>query len=201
MNNKTMLQRSLLTTGITLALGLSFGLSQNALAESTTSDLEIKAGLAQAYSMDCGEAALDFGVITLVLGDRAGSTTILVKPTLTGGAPTVGGTTTGVTAGSASAGKCILSGSSASNNDPITVTYGSDVTLTGEDNSYVSNIGEPATDLSGLTLGDFDAGNPRLDADGGVEFRIGGTLTIPATVAKENLGGYSGTITVTADDS
>ncbi|MDR9453778.1 MAG: hypothetical protein RI542_07590, partial [Wenzhouxiangella sp.] len=133
MNNKTMLQRSLLTTGITLALGLSFGLSQSALAESTTSDLEIKAGLAQAYSMDCGESALDFGVTTLVLGDRAGSTTILVEPTLTGGAPDVDGVTTGVTAGSASAGKCILSGSSAKKNDEITVTYGDDVTLTGED--------------------------------------------------------------------
>lgn len=207
MNNKTMLQRSLLTTGITLALGLSFGLSQNALADTASDDLEVKAGLSQAMSLDCvtDGIPLNFG-ITRINVDAYNTATEITVPATSGGSASVDAGGTGVSAGSVQRGACALSGSSATNGATLTVTFADSgdssfadnvLTLSGDGSAY--SLDAPTTALSDLTVSSLTSSASSL-TDGASTIGIGGTLNIPATLVADNLGGYSASVQVTVDD-
>lgn len=192
--------RVLVASGIAVALGLS----QTALADSAEDDLEITAGLTEALTLSC-ETALDFGTTRLGELERGGETTLTVSAS--DGDITVGGTDAGVTADSGQAGECEISGSSAAENDEVTVTIAGETDGTGSvsldgDGSAFSDLDAPASALEDLDVSTFttDPGSVVIDSDGGATFNIGGELTIPSTVEGENLGGYSNEVTVEVDD-
>lgn len=199
----TILHRALLATGIAVGMGLS----QTALAETASDDLEITAGLIEALTLSC-DTALSFGITRLTLEGRTGSTTITVAAS--DGATTLSGYTSGVTAGTGVAGVCTISGSAADENDPVTVKIGgteADLIATGvsvdlEGNaSAFDDLAAPDPALTGLAVTELGLNGPvTIDNSGGATFQIGGDLTIPQTVVTGNLGGYSTTITVEVDD-
>lgn len=210
MNNKTMLQRSLLTTGITLALGLSFGLSQNALADTANDDLEVRAGLTQAMTLNCApneaNGPLDFGITRLDL-DTYVASTLTVIPNATGGNGTTSSTgDTGVTYGSTDHGSCTLSGSNATGQVVVSFSDadgnfdGTELALVGSGSPY--SLDAPTTDLTvtdGFYVDAFSEDHSDLSA-GGTTIYIGGTLNIPTGIVADNLGGYTAEIKVEVDD-
>jgi len=191
---------TLLATGIAVALGLS----QTALADTASDDLEITAGLTEALTLSC-ETALSFGITRLETGNRGGTTTLTVDPD--GGDITLGGDDTNVSAGTGQAGTCTIAGSSATDGATVTVTIGgsslesADVSLVADANAF-SGLGPPGTLLNDLDVSTFatNPGSVVIDSNGGATFNIGGTLTIPAEVTGDNLGGYSNEVTVEVDD-
>ena len=188
---------TLLATGVAVALGLS----QTALADTAQDDLDITAGLTEALTLSC-DTPLNFGITRLGTLDRAGETTITVAAN--DGAISPGGITEGVTAGGGQAGTCAIAGSSATEGDNVTVTIGGEsgtVSLDADGEAF-SGLDVPGTPLSNLDVSGF-ATHPAtvtIDANGGAEFNIGGTLTIPGTITEVNLGGYSNTVTVEVND-
>jgi len=193
------LRHTLLATGIAVGLGLS----QNAIADTATDDLEITAGLTEALTLSC-DSALNFGITRLGELTRGGETTLAVSAET--GNLTTGGSTTGVTAGSGSRGVCTIAGSSAAANTSVTVQIGgsavgdASTTLDGDVSAF-SGLDAPESDAT-LTVDSFQL-NPadvQIDANGGTSFGIGATLTIPASVSENNLGGYKNTVTISVND-
>lgn len=199
--NTLSIRRALLATGVAVSLGLS----QTALADTATDELEITAGLTEALTLSC-DTALSFGITRLGDLDRGGSNETTITVAAADGSISVGGTDTGVTAGSGQAGECNISGSSAAQNADVMVQIGGEdvgnasTTLNG-DNDAFSGLGEPTPALSlGVAGFELDPVTPQIDGNGAATFNIGATLTIPGTVIEANLGGYSNEVTISVDD-
>ena len=199
--NKSIFDRRVL---VAAGLAAGLGLSQTALAEPATDDLDITAGLTGALTLDCNEP-LSFGITRLNTLGRDGETTLTVSAS--DGTITVDGADDGVTtdSGRAQRGECTISGSAAEDKTEVTVTFetgeGDSVSL-GQDEDAFGALDGPGTPLSNLDVGTFET-NPEtveIGADGGATFNIGGKLTIPGTVEENNLGGYRGEVTVKVDD-
>ena len=193
------LTRAILATSLVAGLGFS----QTALAESTSTDLDVNAGLAEALTLNCN-TALSFGITRLETLARGSATTLEVPAA--GGIATAAGDTEGVTASGGEAGACSIAGSLAGNNTEVTVTIAGETDGTGSVDLISNGTAfGPTTALTGvnaLKVSTFTT-NPSpvvIAEDGSASFGIGGTLTIPATVISANLGGYSATVTVEVAD-
>ena len=186
------LTRAILATSLVAGLGFS----QTALAASDDDNLEITAGISAAMTVTCG-SALSFGITRVQLDNRGGDNTIVVDPS-TGVATSAGDGT--VTAGTGAAGECSVSGSQASENTTVGVTFAAAEDLTAE---TALELSAASTAISGLSVGSFvtTTGTDLQLTSGATSFGIGGTLTIPNNVVSGNLGGYISTVVVTVDDS
>jgi len=207
MSKKPMiLKRSLLTTGIALAMGLTLGLSQATWADSDNSDLEVKAGLVQAMTLDCTASSLSFGITRFSELNRTEATVLTLDPSAQTIAVTAGAGGGGVTTGTGSAGICTVSGSAAALGTALTVTIAgttpaaATLALEGADNA-IEGLAEPGVGASlSISLFTID-GAPAIDESGGSTISIGGTLTIPAEMVLSNMGGYHNTILIGVSDS
>lgn len=191
--------------GIIIAAGFVLaGVPLFAIAEETSGELEIEAGLNEAMSVVCDQP-LKFGVTSIRSGDRGGDTTVELDRK--NNDTNLGGNSTNVSADTtqtAQKGECTLYGSGASDGSTITVTFDSSDVLLGKDESS-SNAPDKAAD--GISVGEFTAtSEPDLTQedngldDGSAPFTIGGTLSIPGTLDRETIGDYSGTVTVNVSD-
>lgn len=206
MNNKILLDRSPFTLGIMLALGLSFGLSQTALADTASDDLQINAGLIQALTLSC-DTALSFGITRLDTLDRSPAITKITLDPTDDTLSISAGSSTGVSTGTGQAGVCTVTGSAQSDSSLVTVNVGGEQQAPGdasvdlEADGDAFTILDPPTEALSLTVDNFQLDDVfvRL-TDGEVTFKLGADLTIPAVVAENNLGGYSNTISVFAND-
>ena len=198
MSKQTLFDRRVL---VAAGLAAGLGLSQTALAETASDDLEITAGLTEALTLSCN-AALSFGITRLGTLSRDDDTTLTVDPET--GAISEDGGIEGVTAGSGQAGECTISGSNADESDTVTVTIAGEIGTVSlaADGEAFGDLESPDSALEDLDVGTFttDPGTVEIEADGGATFNIGGTLTIPGNVGDDNLGGYSAEVTVEVDD-
>ncbi len=206
MSKKPMiLKRSLLTTGIALAMGLTLGLSQATWADSDNSDLEVKAGLVQAMTLDCTASSLSFGITRFSELDRTADTVLTLDPGTQMIVVTAGEGGVGVTTGTGSAGMCTVSGSAAVVDTALNVTIAgttpaaATLALEGADNA-IEGLAEPGVGASlSISLFTID-GAPAIDETGGSTISIGGTLTIPMELLIGHMGGYQNTILVGVTD-
>ena len=177
-----------------IVLGSSFaiaiGITSNANAEQADATLNVTAGLKEALSLTCDQA-LNFGVVGVddVTGYSGGS--VEVNPD-----GTLGTVSSGLSANEndANNGVCTMSGSAASDNTAITVTYATG-TLSG---SSFGALSAP-TNAGSLSLNSFEESGNTVQS-GGATINIGASLAIPGSIDADAFGGYSGTVTVTVDD-
>jgi hypothetical protein len=187
-------------------------LASVAYAESGQGTLEVNAGLSAALQLSCTKP-LTFGVWFLTTGSREGGTTeIEISPGVPGGSPV-----TNKRSGTGSSGfpgpgqgECTVSGSLADDNTELTVTF--DVASINLQPEAVLFQGLPSSD-GGLSVKNFTIrpaasgstfpalnSNPKL-TNGEATFAVGGRLVIPSNLTSEQLGGYSGTVTLTVTDN
>ena len=177
-----LLPRAALTAVVTMGAGLS----QSALAEEGTGEVEVTAGLAQALKVECN-TALDFGTTSLVAGDRSGNTVITVAPD---GTTTTSGSDV-VSVGTAQVGLCTVTGSQN--------TAGTFTTKEFQAPTMNADSGQTAPDDGSgnptLTVSNFESSSTEIDSNGAADINIGGDLTIPDNLDGDNYGDYSGTVT------
>lgn len=184
----------------------------NVRADPGKGSLEINAGLSAALKLSCTEA-LTFGVWFVLPGSRdGGSTEIVLQPDVPGGSP-VTNKISGSGSGSFPSprqGERTVSGSLADDDTELTVTFGAaSINLQPEEVLFQAL---PSSD-GGLSVKNFTIrpaasgstfpalnSNPRL-TNGEATFAVGGHLVIPINLTSEQLGGYSGTVTLTVTDN
>ena len=196
------LHRTLLTTGVAVGLGLS--LSQTALADTASADLEIHAGLRQSLTLICNP--LSFGVTTMnLMGIRGDVSRVVLNPSDSSLTIGTGNDQIALATTDVQAGQCLISGSRAANEQEVTielngVALGDASTQLSVGGSSFLSLSAPTTPET-LTVNEFttDVDTVRIQS-GGAMFFIGGTLVIPATIVAANLGGYSAEVTITVDD-
>jgi hypothetical protein len=181
---KNFLPRAALTAALTMNLGLS----QSALAESGSGDMEVSAGLSQALKVECTQA-LDFGTTSVIAGSRTGDAAVITVPTSGSASLDSGVDGNEISVGTVAPGSCTVTGSSANGGD-----FGVTVTA-----PTMTDSGGAA--LSGLSISSFTIADKSIK-NGGATILIGGDLTIPDSLSATNgdFTTYSGTATVTVDD-
>jgi len=188
------------------------GLATAAKAESGQGTLEVHAGLSAALQLSCPKP-LTFGIWFIPSGIRKdGSTEIVIEPDVPGGSPV-----TNKRSGDGSSsfpgprqGECTVSGSLADDDTELTVRF-SDTTINLQPAAVLFQD-LPDSD-GGLSVKNFTSrpassgssfpalnSNPRL-TDGEATFAVGGHLVIPSNLTSGQLGGYSGTVTITVTDT
>mgnify|MGYP000358917119 FL=1 len=178
-----MKQRRLIIAGSAAAFALA---SSNALADTPSADLDVKATLTAAMTIECGEA-LDFGELIVPAGDRGGSDDS-VKIEADDGAQVelVDGSQNVSRDGDSQPGKCTISGGDGEQkikiNLPESIALGSNdkLSIVPEDNKE----GE-----------EFE-----LDGSGEGSVYIGGELKISNNLSSDDFQEYSQVLTVKVDD-
>lgn len=174
-----------LATSMTLAMAASPTIH----AETATATLQVTAGLRAAMSLSC-PTALTFGWTTL---DTVAAVTLSMD---TAGTLSVPEATTGVTVGVGAAGECTITGVDPTQGN-IDIVISGTTTMSG---GVVDGSAAPTSELA-LVFGTVLDADSVAVTDGSATFKIGGTLTIPASVVTANLGGYTAERTVTVTDA
>lgn len=196
--NAINLQRFILSgslAGVMMASPSAF--AQTAKA---TDDLNVNATLSTAFSISCG-TALNFGEITLPIGKNE-SVSVEIAMDNTQTVTSTGSTTNVSTTGTTAAGSCSIAGGTP--NGSVGITYLNDDD-TDVDEITLGGDGSIETALNDLKVDTFVPSEDSnvtgtLDGDGKGTIDIGATLQIPANLDADNMGDYSGLISVEVED-
>lgn len=176
-------------------------MTNSALGDEVTAELDVEAGIDSAVTVTCPDA-LSFGTTTFNDGEALGADMEISVDK--DGALTATNAPELSALGEGQAGRCNVFNSESSNETNISVEYpdvtDNKVALTGRDSALgLESAGSPTDDLV-VKLSDPLKITPEIDGNGETSFTITGTLTMP-TNAPSQKGGYGGTIEVLGNDS
>lgn len=179
--------------GLGLASLLVVAVPQITSAEDASATLDVTAGIESALTLEC-ETDLSFGRTTINPDKHDGEASVDVGAN--GEVVTSGnaGDLSADDAGS-SPGQCTMSGSMGSDGSDVTVTLDSDGAFTPEAAEGLDASKSTETlDLKGLEHSTVDL------QQGTATFDIGGEIVIPSVMSRDELGGWTTSITVTVSD-
>ena len=198
---------ALISTGL-------MAVSSSSFAVTATTNLEARAGLIGALSISC--TPLNFGVFSVDTSTtRASADTVAITNAADTRAWTTGGGSAantgiafvnGASNGNVGRAVCDVAGSTAPAATVLTVTFSPvsrQVNLSAATSGVVYGLKAPNTGIANLQVTfNQPTGSVVVNAAGAATFQLGGTLSIPAAVSTDNLGGYRNTsgLTITVDD-
>lgn len=179
--------------GLGLASLLVVAVPQITSAEDASTTLDVTAGIGSALTLEC-KTDLSFGRTTINPDKHDGEARVDVGAN--GGVVTSGnaGDLSADDAGS-SPGQCTMSGSMGSDGSTVTVTLASDGAFTPEAAEGLDASKSTKTlVLKGLEHSTVDL------QQGTATFDIGGAIVIPSVMSRDELGGWTTSISVTVSD-